>query len=98
MGSASKGWRRCASSIAASAVRRASRTCTSPSARHRSDGAIVVEQTLSGRHTGQWLRLAPTGRSFEVQVCTVYLFDEGGKLAAEHVYFDLGWLERQLTR
>lgn len=67
-------------------------------ARHPSAGAIIVEQTLSGRHTGRWMRLEPTGRSFEVQVCTVYLFDESGRLAEEHVYFDLAWLERQLTR
>jgi hypothetical protein len=67
-------------------------------ARHRTADAIIIEQTLSGTHTGSWLRLAPTGRRFEVHVCTVYTFDTHGMLGCERVYFDLAWLERQLTR
>jgi hypothetical protein len=67
-------------------------------ARHRASDAIVIEQTLSGIHSGRWMRHMPTGRPFEVQVCTVYRFDDAGMLKSEHVYFDLGWLERQLMR
>jgi SnoaL-like polyketide cyclase len=67
-------------------------------ARHRAADAIVVEQTLSGVQTGTWMQKPATGRRFEVQVCTVYLFDDRGRLAAEHVYFDGAWLARQLTR
>jgi hypothetical protein len=67
-------------------------------ARHHTADAIIIEQTLSGTHTGPWLRLAPTGRRFDVHVCTVYTFDTRAMLACERVYFDLAWLERQLTR
>jgi hypothetical protein len=66
--------------------------------RYRAANAIVIEQTLSGVHRGTWMKIAATQRRVEVAVCTIYLFDESGKLAAEHVYFDAGWLERQLTR
>ena len=59
--------------------------------------AIVVEQTLAAVHTGLWKALAPTGRRFELHVCTVYEFDDAGRLATERVYMDLGWLEHQLT-
>jgi ketosteroid isomerase-like protein len=58
--------------------------------------AIIVEQTLSGTHTGTWQGMAATGRSFEVPVCTVYTFGEENKLAGESVYFDSALLSRQL--
>jgi hypothetical protein len=67
-------------------------------ARHPSSEAVIIEQTLSGRHTGTWMRFSATDRTFEVQVCTVYKFDDRGMLAAEHVYFDRAWLDRQLIR
>lgn len=51
---------------------------------------------MRGRHTGTWQGIASTGRDFEVAVCTVYKFDEDGKLAGEHVYFDTGSLLKQL--
>ena len=65
--------------------------------RHVAATAIVVEQTLSAVHTGLWKALAPTGRRFELTVCTVYQLDDRGRIAGERVYMDLGWLERQLT-
>ncbi len=64
---------------------------------HAAEGAIIVEQTLSGLHTGRWQDLEPTGRAFEVLVCTVYSFADG-LLASERVYFDQASLRRQLTR
>src|SRR5262245_7242583 len=57
-------------------------------ARHESAGAVVLEEQLSGRHTGEWEGLAPTGRRFAVAVCAVYVFDADGRLTAERVYFD----------
>jgi hypothetical protein len=75
-----------------------SEVCVAERARHRAADAIVIEQTLSGVQTGTWMQTPATGRRFEIQVCTVYLFDERGRLAAEHVYFDSAWLTRQLTR
>jgi hypothetical protein len=67
-------------------------------ARHVSDDAVAIEQTVSGRHQGAWLRHEATGRSFAVHVCTIYKFDERGLLTAEHVYLDRAEIERQLTR
>ncbi|HEY8039018.1 MAG TPA: ester cyclase [Polyangiaceae bacterium] len=66
--------------------------------RHRTRGrAIVIEQTLSGRHTGRWRGLAATGRRFALPVCTVYTLDAQGRLESERVYFDGSRLERQLA-
>jgi predicted enzyme related to lactoylglutathione lyase len=65
--------------------------------RHRVGDAVIVEQTLRGTHSGTWQGLAPTGRAFEVAVCTVYVFDADGKLACERVYLDEGRIRRQLT-
>lgn len=65
--------------------------------RHVTADAIVIEQTLSGRHVGDWEGMAPTGRRFEVNVCTVYRFAADGRLASEHVYLDRARLREQLV-
>jgi hypothetical protein len=65
--------------------------------RYRTGDAIVIEQTLSGRHTGTWRDVPPTGRTISSAVCTVYLF-EGGRLAREHVYLDEARIRHVLTR
>jgi SnoaL-like polyketide cyclase len=65
--------------------------------RHRTADAVIIEQKLTGVHTGTWLGHAPTGRAFELAVCTVYTFDATARLAAEHVYFDAAWLARQIA-
>ena len=65
-------------------------------ARHASDGAIILEQTLSGRHVAPYNGLAATGRSFSVAVCTVYRFTPEGMLASEDVYFDSARIVAQL--
>jgi hypothetical protein len=64
--------------------------------RYVSDEAIILEQVVSGTHTGEWQGIAATGRQMAVAVCTVYKFDEAGKLASENVYFDTGTLLKQL--
>src|SRR5205085_8138052 len=64
--------------------------------RYVSDAAIILEQVVSGTHTGEWQGIAATGRKMAVAVCTVYKFDEAGKLASENVYFDTGNLLKQL--
>jgi ketosteroid isomerase-like protein len=67
--------------------------------RHRyiQDEAIIIEQTLSGIHTGTWQSTAATGRSFEVPVCTVYTFGKENKLAGESVYFDSALCEKRVV-
>jgi predicted ester cyclase len=64
--------------------------------RYISEDAIILEQVVSGRHTGEWQGVAATGRQIEVPVCTVYKFDDAGRLASENVYFDTGSLLKQL--
>jgi hypothetical protein len=64
--------------------------------RYTCDDAIILEATLSGKHTATWQGIAATGRDFEIPVCTIYTFDEEGKLAGEHVYFDSSMLISQL--
>jgi len=64
--------------------------------RYITDEAVIIEQTLSGRHTGRWEGIAPTGKPFKIPVCTIYIFNEDGRLAQERVYFDWALLHRQL--
>jgi len=66
--------------------------------RHVGEQAVVLEEMLSGRHTGRWEGLDPTGRRFEIPICTVYVLDSAGLLSAERVYFDGAALMRQLRR
>ena len=66
--------------------------------RHVTADAIAIEQTLSGRHVGEWEAMAPTGKRFEVAVCTVYRFAPDGLLQSEDVYFDRVRLREQLLK
>ncbi|HEX8174144.1 MAG TPA: nuclear transport factor 2 family protein [Pyrinomonadaceae bacterium] len=64
--------------------------------RYICDDAIILEAILSGKQMAAWQGIASTGRDFEIPVCTVYTFDEDGKLAGERVYFDSALLISQL--
>ena len=64
--------------------------------RHSSGQVVVIEQTLSGVHTGKWQGVQPTRKRFEIAVCTIYTFSSEGKLASEDVYFDSSLIYRQL--
>jgi predicted ester cyclase len=64
--------------------------------RYVHEDAIIIEQTLSGVHTGKWQGIAATGRRFDIPVCTVYTFGSENKLAGESVYFDSALLLKQL--
>ena len=64
--------------------------------RYVGEKAIVLEEMLSGRHTGRWEGVDATGRRFEIAVCTVYVFTPAGQLSAERVYFDGATLMKQL--
>lgn len=57
---------------------------------------VVIEQELNGIHTGTWQKHDPTGKKFIVPVCTIYSFDQNGKLLREDVYFDSALLLKQL--
>jgi predicted ester cyclase len=64
--------------------------------RYTSDSAIILEQTVSGKHTGNWAGVEATGRAVKVPVCTIYTFDADDKLVGENVYFDGALLLGQL--
>jgi steroid delta-isomerase-like uncharacterized protein len=68
--------------------------------RHRyvTDDAVVIEQTLSGRHVGDWEGLAATHKRIAIAVCTVYRFAPDGRLASEDVYLDRTRLREQLLK
>ncbi len=63
--------------------------------RHLSDESIILEIILSGKHTGDWNGIAPTGKEFSIPACAVFTFDDEGKLAGEKVYADLSIVLRQ---
>jgi ketosteroid isomerase-like protein len=56
--------------------------------RHIAGRTIVVEEELRGKHTGPWQGLAPTGRQVRAPLCTIYEFDEQGRILSEHPYLD----------
>jgi steroid delta-isomerase-like uncharacterized protein len=62
---------------------------------HHSDDAVIVEAMLYGTHEGPLRGLPPTGRSFEMRFCALFLFEED-RLVCERVYFDAGTILRQL--
>jgi steroid delta-isomerase-like uncharacterized protein len=67
------------------------------SLRH-ADDAVVVEFWLLGTHRGPLAGIAPTGKSFRVQMAALFLFEpEGDGIVCERVYFDSATMLRQLT-
>jgi steroid delta-isomerase-like uncharacterized protein len=62
---------------------------------HHSDDAVLVEAMLYGTHLGSFRGLPATGRTFEMQFCSLFVFDED-RLVCERVYFDAGTILRQL--
>ena len=64
-------------------------------AMHHADDAVLVEAIVRGTHRGPLGGLPPTGRSYELPILAVFLF-EGDKLMCERVYFDAGTVLRQL--
>src|SRR3954452_23639783 len=62
---------------------------------HHSDEAVLVEAVIRGTHRGPLRSLPPTGRSFELPILAMFVFDED-KLVCERVYFDQLPVLRQL--
>jgi len=62
---------------------------------HHSDNAVFVEAMLYGTHEGPYRGLPPTGRSFEMRFCAMFVFEEE-RLVCERVYFDANTVLRQL--
>jgi steroid delta-isomerase-like uncharacterized protein len=62
---------------------------------HHAEDAVIVEAMLYGTHEGPLRGLPPTGRSFEMQFCAVFVFEED-RLVCERVYFDPGKILRDI--
>jgi steroid delta-isomerase-like uncharacterized protein len=62
---------------------------------HHADDAVLVEAVVRGTHTGPLRSLPPTGRSFELPILAVFVFEDDG-LVCERVYFDSATMLRQL--
>jgi steroid delta-isomerase-like uncharacterized protein len=63
-------------------------------ARAFGDAAVVVWGTLRGTSGGDWMGVAPSGRSFAVPFANVAPFRDG-LMAGESIYFDLATLCEQ---
>ena len=50
---------------------------------------------LYGTHLGNYRGLPPTGRSFEMRFCAIFVFEDD-QLVCERVYFDAATVLRQL--
>jgi steroid delta-isomerase-like uncharacterized protein len=61
------------------------------------DDTVISEFDLLGTNTGEFVGLAPTGRSFRVAVIAVFTFD-GDRITNERVYLDGASLLRQIGR
>src|SRR3990170_1523578 len=62
---------------------------------HHADDAVLVEAVVRGTHLGTLGSLPPTGRSFELPILAIFVF-EGDGLVCERVYFDTLTMLRQL--
>ena len=62
---------------------------------HHADDAVLVEAIIRGTHLGKLGGLPPTGRSYELPILAMFMF-EGEELVCERVYFDTNTVLRQL--
>jgi steroid delta-isomerase-like uncharacterized protein len=62
---------------------------------HHADDAVLVEAVIRGTPLGKLGGLPPTGRSYELPILAMFMF-EGEELVCERVYFDTNTVLRQL--
>lgn len=62
---------------------------------HHADDAVLVEAVVRGTHLGPLGGLPPTGRSYELPILAVFVFEQD-RLVCERVYFDANTILRQL--
>ena len=60
-----------------------------PDHEHFTDDEVVIEGRMCGKHVGEFLGFAPTGRDVELAYVAFYRFDAGGKLVSERVVMNL---------
>jgi steroid delta-isomerase-like uncharacterized protein len=62
---------------------------------HHADDAVLVEAVIRGTHLGRLGGLPPTGRSYELPILAIFMFEDD-ELVCERVYFDTNTVLRQL--
>lgn len=66
--------------------------------RHRyfASDALILEVTIRGSHSAEWMGVPATGKRLEFPLCAVYTFDAEDKLAGERIYFDRATILEQM--
>ncbi len=59
-----------------------------------SNGRAAVRLTLTGRHVGEWMGVAPTGREFEIAMHEMHHFADGRITQTWHLEDWAGWREQ----
>jgi len=59
---------------------------------HFTDDEIIVEGRMCGKHVGEFMGIAATGRDVELPFVAFYHFDKTDKLISERVVMNLGVL------
>jgi predicted ester cyclase len=62
------------------------------------DGALVVQVTISGNLNGPWCHLTGDGQRVTFDACVIFRFDEDNKIVLEDHYADALTVMRQLER
>ncbi len=60
------------------------------------DGAVVIQATMTGTHAGTWRGIAATGKRVVMPVCYIFDFDTDGGIIAEDKYEDHFAVAQQL--
>jgi hypothetical protein len=61
-----------------------------------SDGAMVVQMTVTQTLTGEWRSVKGTGQRVRREICEIFRFDSEGRIVVEEMYEDALSLMRQL--
>jgi hypothetical protein len=60
------------------------------------DGALVLQATITQTLTGEWRSIKGTGQHVRRQVCEIFRFDTQGRIVIEELYEDALSVMRQL--
>ena len=73
------------------------RTFDITNASETTDGALVVQATISGTLNGEWCSLQGTGQRAHFDACVIFRFDDAGKILSEEHYSDALTVVQQIT-
>lgn len=61
-----------------------------------SDGALVVQATISGTLNGEWCSVRGTGQHVGFDACVIFRFDDEVRIVSEEHYSDALTVQRQV--